>query len=83
MVNRIVASRKPPFNPVPALIDNVRQRLRERRGHYPALMRTIKQSNPHTKVTYRWLQSFSDRQDGEPAFSKVWEVARILGIVIW
>lgn len=65
-----------------AATDKVRAALRSYKGMRPALVRAIKRANPHTDITERWLQSFNDRKDKEPRFSKVVELGRALGVDI-
>lgn len=60
--------------------DAVREALREYRGRYPTLLALIKEKNPRTKITRRWLQAFSDRKDREPRFSKVVELGAAIGV---
>jgi hypothetical protein len=45
-------------------------------------MDLIKQHNPQTAITLRWLRAFSDRKDREPHFSRVIELGAALGVVV-
>lgn len=65
-----------------AATEKVREALRAYTGMRPKLLEMIKTANPETRITLRWLRSFSDRQDREPHFSKVVELGRALGVEI-
>jgi hypothetical protein len=72
----------PNSNTTKQVTDEVRAALRRYRGRYPTLLALIKEKNPRTRITRRWLQAFSDRKDKEPGFSKVAELGAALGIEV-
>lgn len=61
------------------VIEDVRGKLRERRGRYRELSAAIDKRKKPT-VTYRWIVAFANGQDREPAFSRVLELSAALGL---
>jgi hypothetical protein len=69
-------------SPAAQAVELVREQLRRHKGKWPQIVAHVKRKNPKTKITYRWIVGFDNREQVVIDFYRVIELGEALGVDI-